>query len=174
MRRFAPRIKRTRRGFELRLPDQERDLLRSLPMQLREALPTDDPAVGRLFPPAYADDPERDAEYRRLVRDDLISQHRDALQVMEETIDARRLTEEQVASWLGALNDLRLVLGTRLHVTEGTYDEAMDPDDPNTPAFALFFYLGWLEEQVVEALAGQARGRGSPRDWPVDTPGEPG
>lgn len=154
MRRLAPRIKRSRRGdFELRLPAGERDLLRSLPGQLREALPTDDPGVGRLFPPAYADDPERDAEYKRLVRDDLMSQHVDALQVMEETVDARRLTEEQMTSWLGALNDLRLVLGTRLNVTEGIYDEAMDPEDPNTPAYALFFYLGWLEEQVVEALA---------------------
>jgi uncharacterized protein DUF2017 len=154
MRRLSPRVKRSRRGdFELRLPAGERDLLRSLPGQLREALPSEDPGVGRLFPPAYTDDPERDAEYRRLVRDDLMSQHLDALQVMEETIDARRLTEEQMTSWLGALNDLRLVLGTRLNVTEGIYEEAMDPEDPNTPAYALFFYLGWLEEQVVEALA---------------------
>jgi hypothetical protein len=154
MRRLSPRVKRSRRGdFELRLPAGERDLLRSLPGQLRESLPSDDPGVGRLFPLAYRDDPERDAEFRRLVRDDLMSQHMDALQVMEETIDARRLTEEQMTSWLGALNDLRLVLGTRLNVTEGIYDEAMDPDDPNTPAYALFFYLGWLEEQVVEALA---------------------
>jgi hypothetical protein len=128
-------------------------MLRSLPAQLREALPTQDPAVGRLFPPAYADDPEREAEYRRMVRDDLIQEHLRALQVMEETIDARRLTEEQLAAWLGALNDLRLVLGSRLDVTEETYGQEMDADDPDSPAYALFFYLGLLEEQVVEALA---------------------
>jgi hypothetical protein len=154
MRRFAPRVRRTRRGgFELRLPDGERELLRSLPEQLRQALPTDDTGVGRLFPPAYMDDPVREDEYRRMVREDLMTEHLQALQVMEETIDARHLSEEQVTSWLGALNDLRLVLGTRLNVTEETYQEEMDPEAPDTPAYALFFYLGWLEEQIVEALA---------------------
>mgnify|MGYP003296763223 CR=1 FL=1 len=29
-----------------------------------------------------------------------------------------RLTEEQLLSWLGVLNDLRLVLGTRLEIDE--------------------------------------------------------
>jgi uncharacterized protein DUF2017 len=154
MRRFAPRVKRTRRGdFELRLPDGEREMLRSLPEQLRRALPTDDVGVGRLFPPAYMDDPEREAEYRRMVREDLMAEHLQALQVMEETIDARRLSEEQLTSWLSALNDLRLVLGTRLNVTEETYQEEMDPEASDTAAYALFFYLGWLEEQIVEALA---------------------
>jgi hypothetical protein len=128
-------------------------MLRSLPEQLRQALPTDDAGVGRLFPPAYMDDPEREAEYRRMVREDLMAEHLQALQVMEETIDARRLSEEQLTSWLSAVNDLRLVLGTRLNVTEETYQEEMDPEAPDTPAYVLFFYLGWLEEQIVEALA---------------------
>jgi hypothetical protein len=158
MRRFVPRVRRTRRGdFELRLPAGERELLRSLPRQLREALPTDDPGVARLFPPAYADDPDREADYQLMVHGDLMEEHLAALQVMEETIDARRLSLEQVAAWLSALNDLRLVLGTRLNVTEETYEQGMHPQDPNTPAHALFFYLGWLEEQVVEALAAGTR-----------------
>jgi hypothetical protein len=93
-----------------------------------------------------------------MVRDDLVAEHQAALQVMEETIDARRLSRDQLTGWLGALNDLRLVLGTRLQVTEDIYEEEMDPNDPNTPAFALFFYLGWLEEQVVEALGAAPRG----------------
>jgi len=154
MRRFALRVKRTRRGdYELRLPDGERELLRSLPGQLRQTLPTEDAGVARLFPPAYADDPERDAEYRRMVHEDLMAEHLEALQVMEETIDARRLSGEQLTSWLGAVNDLRLVLGTRLNVTEETYQEEMDPASSETPAYALFLFLGWLEEQIVEALA---------------------
>src|SRR5205823_1081916 len=50
------RVVRTRKGdFELRLPAGERDILRSLPGQLRELLTTDDPALERLFPPAYKD-----------------------------------------------------------------------------------------------------------------------
>ena len=154
MRDAGRRVKRTRRGdFELHLPREERDVLRTLPSQLRSILPTEDPGVGRLFPPAYADDPDRSAEFHRLVRDDLLAGHLEALQTMEETVDARRLTEEQLVSWLGALNDLRLVLGTKLDVTEETYEQDIPEDHPDAPGIALYLYLGWLEEQVVEALA---------------------
>ncbi|MBV9933621.1 MAG: DUF2017 family protein [Actinobacteria bacterium] len=152
---IGARIKRTRKGdFQLRLPLEERDLLRSLPGQLRELLGTDDPSLHRLFPPAYKDDAEHEDEYRRLMGGDLEDRHRQALTVMEETIDAERLDEDQLTGWLGALNQLRLVLGTRLDVTEDMYEREMDPDDPRAPAFALYGYLGWLQEQAVAALSG--------------------
>src|SRR5438477_6872073 len=95
-------------GFELHLPAAERELLRSLPGQLRELLAADDPSVYRLFPPAYPEDPDREAEYRRLVRDDLLSGHLAALETVEATIGVERLDEEQLVAWLSALNDLRL------------------------------------------------------------------
>jgi hypothetical protein len=156
-----PRVRRTRRGrFELRLPQEERDALRSLPGQLRELLESNDPALERLFPPAYPDDPGSNAEYDRLVREDLLADRRSALDVVEATIDARRLDEEQMTAWLGALNDVRLVLGTRLDVTEDMDPDALAADDPMTPAFALYHYLGWLQEQVVEALAAGVDPRG--------------
>lgn len=150
----ARRVKRTRRGdFQVRLPANERDLLRELPVQLRQLLASDDPVLERLFPPAYLQDAERAAEYRRLMRDDLVASHESALRVMEATIDAERLDEEQLGAWLSALNDLRLVLGTRLDVSEELSEFDADPDDPRAPALALYGYLGWLQEQVVEALA---------------------
>lgn len=148
------RIKRTRRGeYLLRLPEGEREALRSLPAQLRELLAADDPSLRRLFPPAHADDPQANAEYTRLVRDDLMAERLARLEMMETTIDATRLDEEQLLAWLGVLNDLRLVLGTRLQVTEDMYEEEMPREDPRAPAFELFRYLGSLEEQIVEALA---------------------
>jgi hypothetical protein len=148
------RVTRTRKGeYVLRLPPEERAVLRELPGQLRELLGSDDPSLHRLFPPAYTDDIEHEAEYQRYMGDDLLESHKRALEVMEETIDAERLDEEQLTGWLGALNDLRLVLGTRLDVTEDMYEDGIPPDDPRAPAFALYSYLGWLQEQVVEALA---------------------
>ena len=152
---FGSRIKRTRSGhYEMRLDPWERNLLRSLPGQLRDLLATDDPALERLYPPAYSSDEEKNEEYTRLMRGDLTARRLTSIDVMEETIDAQRLDEDQLAAWLGALNDLRLVLGTRLQVTEEMYEEALPEDDPRAPAFALYAYLGVLEEQVVEALAG--------------------
>lgn len=151
---MKPRIERTRQGdYRLRLTRHERDALRSLPAQLRELLSTDDASLVRLFPPAYADDPASNVEYEQLTRDSLLADRLQALRVMEATVDADRLTEEQLNGWMGALNDLRLVLGTRLDVSEDVYERELDPDDPRAPELALYAYLSWLLEQAVAALA---------------------
>ena len=150
-------IRRTRRGdFELRLEPGERDVLRALPAQLRQLIenedPTSDPAMARLYPPAYLDDPIRNLEYERLAGDDLTSQRLASIDAMEASIDADRLTEEQLLSWLGVLNDLRLVLGTRLEITEETTEGDFAPDDPRASTFALYAYLTWLVDAIVTAL----------------------
>jgi len=152
---WGRRVKRTRRGdFEIRLPDEERDLLRTVAPQLRAMLDGDlaDPGLKRLFPTAYADDPERDREYHALVRDDLADRRRVAVDTFVETIDETRLTEEQLLAWMGSVNDLRLVLGTRLDVSEET-ELAAHADDPEAPLLALYAYLGFLLEAIVAALA---------------------
>jgi hypothetical protein len=143
-------VKRTRAGrFQLNLSAEERQLLGSLPAQLKELLATDDPSLRRLFPPAYHDDPQRDAEYQRLMRDDLMQRHTEALDVMAATIDATELDEQELAGWLSALNDLRLVLGTQLDVSEDDVSGG-----GSTPLHEIYQYLSYLEEMVVEALAG--------------------
>lgn len=151
---IGAKIRRTRSGdYTVSLEDWERDLLRNLPGQLRDLLATDDPALERLYPPAYLGDDERNEEYRRLMRDDLTNHRLTSLEVLEATLDARRLDEDQLVAWMGALNDLRLVLGTRLDVTEDMYDVTLADDDPRAQGFALYGYLGFLQETVVEALS---------------------
>ena len=148
------RVARTRRGtYDLHLPAAERALLVNLVDQLREllSLTTDDPAVRRLFPTAYHEDAERDREYQQLVRDELLERRLAALATVEETTFLDEVTEEQLSGWLTALNDLRLVLGTRLDVSED--DGELEEDDPNAPALAVYGYLGFLLSEVVEALA---------------------
>lgn len=151
-------IKRTRRGdFELRLRPGERDVIRGLPDQLRALIenedPTSDPAMARLYPPAYEDDPIRNLEFERIVGDDLTSQRLASIAAMEDSIDDDRLTEDQVLSWLGVLNDLRLVLGTRLDITEETTHGDFAADDPRAQSFALYAYLTWLVDAIVGALS---------------------
>jgi hypothetical protein len=148
------RVKRTRRGdFELHLSREERTILRELPEQLRALLSSDDPALERVFPPAYPDEEELQAEYEGLVRGDLLRQRLGSADVMERTIDSSRVTEGELLAWLSALNDLRLILGTKLGATEDDDPETIADDDPLASSYALYHYLGWLEEQVVEALA---------------------
>jgi hypothetical protein len=148
-----PRIERDPDGgYLLRLPDEERDVLRGLPGQLRSLLGTSDASLERLFPPAY-EDPEAEEAHGELVRADLLEGKLAALEIVEATIDADRLDEGQLNAWLGALESLRLVLGTQLDVSEETYAAGLDPRDPSAPALALYGYLSWLQEEAVEALA---------------------
>lgn len=156
------RIRRRRDGtFRIDLEPDERELLRTLPGQLRELLAEGDeadPSVRRLFPPAYVEAPEHEEEYRRLMGDDLREHHLQAIAIMEATIDQERLAEGELLAWLSAVNDLRLVIGTRLDVSEDMDYGAVTPDDPRAPGLALYSYLSWFEEQVVEALASSLPG----------------
>jgi uncharacterized protein DUF2017 len=155
MRDAERRVRHTKnRGYELRLADEEREVLRSLPEQLRDLLADDDdPVLARLFPEAYRDDPEHEAEFQSLVRSDLVGERLENLEVMERTLDAEQLNEEEAAAWLSGVNDARLVLGTRLDVTEELNLARISQDDPNAPLYALYAFLTWFEEQLVAALA---------------------
>jgi hypothetical protein len=143
--------------FVLRLSDGERELLRTLPGELRALLGSerDDPGLRRLFPPAYDRDDEDEAEYRRLMADELLEGRRAALRLVQETAGRERLTAEELDAWLRALNDLRLVLGTRLDVTEEIYEAELDPDHPQAYELSVYGYLSWLQEQLVAAAAGE-------------------
>lgn len=146
-------VKRTADGvFLIDLSDEERTMLRSLPGQLRDLLDTNDPAIARLFPPAYSDDPEREDEYRRLMKDELLSRRLEALALLEETAGADRLTEEQLLVWMRVINDLRLVVGTMLDVKEDDDPDTIDPDDPQAPMRVLYWYLSALLQSIIEAL----------------------
>jgi hypothetical protein len=140
-------------GYRLRLGADEREALLDLADELRDLIEAEDDGVARLFPAAYRDDPEASGEFDRLVRGELVSGRLAALDVVRRTATAERLDEEQLAAWCGALNDLRLVLGERLGVTEDTYERALDPRDPRAPGLAVFGWLTWLQGNVVEALA---------------------
>jgi hypothetical protein len=147
-------IRRTRQGrFAVSLNADERNLLRVLPGQLRTILTeTDDPGLRRLFPPAYSspDHKEQAEEYRRLMTEDLVTRHGEALDTLERTAGATELTADELDGWMRSLNSLRLVLGTRLAVTEED-----DPTTHMTDEHTLYYFLGYLQECAVEALSGE-------------------
>lgn len=147
---FRKPIKRTRSGtYEVNLDQAERTLLRVLPEELRARFADpDDPDLRRLFPPAYTDDEDHDDEYRRLMQEDLVSRHSESLQVLQQTAEATELSEEQTLQWLNALNQIRLVLGTRLEVSEDD-----DPAELSGPEHQAYYFLGALQELVIDALS---------------------
>lgn len=147
-----PRIARLGPGrFALEIPKPERRLLRNLLPDLGYLVETRDPDTKRLFPAAYHDDPEKEAEYQSLMAGDLAAGRLAAIETVEKTIDEPEIDLPALERWMEAINSLRLVLGTRLEVGEDL--PMLEVDDPDAPAYAVYEYLGWLMEQAVRAMS---------------------
>ena len=146
-------IERRRDGsYRVHLPTDEREVLAALPGQLRDAMHAGEPTLYRLFPPAHGEDDDANADYARLVGAGLLEGKLLALQELERTAHETTLDEAGLGTWLGALESLRLALGTQLDVTEASYG-GLDVDDPDAPRLALYHWLSWLQEEVVQALS---------------------
>jgi hypothetical protein len=143
-------IRRTRRGYLVDLSDDERAVLGRMVDELGELLRSGE-APQRLFPTAYTDDPERDAEYRRLMHDELLTSRLAAIDAVREILTGDgNIDESQLLSLMHAINALRLVLGDLLDVSEDPVREvAVDLDD--SAEHHLYQYLSWLLEWCVRA-----------------------
>jgi hypothetical protein len=170
------RFKGTRRGVEAKVDPVEARVLSQCASELLELLgdseevPDDpiaamvgiasgdvrtpeDPALARLLPDAYADDPDAATDFRRYTEADLRATKRAAasaalaqLQPLLGNGGKLVLDRDECDAWLGWLNDIRLVLGTRLEVTE---DTEFDEDEP---ALQVYGWLGWLQESLLSCL----------------------
>lgn len=176
----ADGFRRTRAGIELRLPRLEAALLIELVGQIESLLepppvedplealvglrdtappPPDDPAIARLLPDPYPDDPMASGDFRRRRTDDLLARKRDAARRVLSAVPAPGrallLDEEAAQAWLTTLNDLRLVLGTRLGLTDDDSTaelEHLDPDDSRRPLVAVYAFLTELLDDLTRAL----------------------
>jgi hypothetical protein len=142
-------------------------LLRQFSELVDEHRTTLDPALARLVPAAYPDDPAASEEFGRLTRDDLLGRRADDAgtvlrsltgtglgddpAALDETDAALprvlALDEDDAAAWMRTLTAIRLVLATRLGIATETDG---DPDDPRT---YLYEWLGGLLEGVVQAVS---------------------
>lgn len=111
-----------------------------------------DPALARLFPDGYSEDEHASSDFRRFTEQDLRQQKietlndvRKAMQVIENPM---LVSTMQAHSWLKALNDLRLVLGTRLEISDDN-DFNFDSDEPG---IHLYNYLTYLQGTLIDAL----------------------
>ena len=145
-------------------PDEAADVLADLEKQFSSPDEPDpelpaDPVVARLLPDAYQDDPEKAGEFRKYTESSLREAKKYFAQTLLETLPPEggkvRLTGDQARDWLRALNDIRLMFGVRLEVTEDFEDQlaALDPKDPRLAAFEVYGWLGAVQESLVHALA---------------------
>jgi hypothetical protein len=153
-----------------RFTPQDAQILRQSMASLAALLADDpdrnDPAVERLFPDVYPDDPVQQAEFRRLTEGELraakLNQARGVLVDLVEAGPEIRLSAERAELWLRALTDVRLALGIRLGVTDDTDIEAeidaavgRDPESPRVMQLTVYLYLTYLQESLVGALTAE-------------------
>jgi hypothetical protein len=135
--------------------------------------PPEDPVLRRLLPNAY-DDIEAAAEFRRYTEHGLREKKRahamtiyEALIPQDEEwnadnpIDRGSIEIEiepiQVMDWLSGINDLRLALAVRLGIdnkTDATSQrfEVMKESDPMTAVYAVYNWLGSIQQSLIESL----------------------
>lgn len=132
--------------------------------------PPSDPALKRLFPDAYGDDSEElraaASDFRRYTENDLRARKREDALVVVRVLDSLsaeaageggavlKLTPDESRAWLGALNDLRLTIGTRLDVKDDDGEQLyrLPDSDPRKPMVMAYLWLGALQESLVETL----------------------
>ena len=136
----------------------EQDLFAELERELNDP-PTDDfrrnpdvdPALRRLFPDAYQNDPQASSEFRRFS----LAEQRDA-KLNQVGGDMRcAVPDEHIDAWLKTLTAVRLALSVRLGIL--TADDAdrlaeLPEDDPMAAVFSVYEWLGWVQESLLDCL----------------------
>ena len=137
--------------ISVRLDRDIRRLIGELLEQLREVLLVGDgDDIRRLYPTAYPDDAELEDAYRGLVHDQLLMQRLDALDRVQATLDNDELSVDDADLWMSTINQVRLVLGTKLDVSEDD-DMEIDPDDPGAFAQATYQVLSVVLGNLTDA-----------------------
>lgn len=136
--------------YVIDLPAEIRQLLVMLSDQMESVLDSDADQLTRLFPTAYPHDPEMDAGFQIFARGQLADQRTEALSVLRATAHNEEVNEEELNAWMRVINDLRLVLGTRLDV--GEEDVLIDDEDPDAELHHIYHLLGMLLSEIVDAF----------------------
>jgi hypothetical protein len=177
---LKPPVRRHRGQFSIHLNSDQAELLLRLLDELASMLsetnlsettldgaaPENAERIARLFPPAFTPSPdytEQEAEYQRLMRDELVQSRLASIATVRDCLaNPRHLTEAQITGFMQAVNALRLVLGTILEITDDPsdpdqdsdlYDQEPSPDDPNFGLHVAYQFLSWVLEWTVTALS---------------------
>lgn len=125
--------------------------------------PPEDEVLLRLLPNAYADQVDA-SEFRRYTESTLRQKKQAHAMAMRMHIKTAvdgviELDHDSANAWLGAMNDVRLALGVRLKVEENTHQELelLAPDDPMRGVYAVYSWLGWLQESLIDALMDESQ-----------------
>ena len=113
----------------------------------------DDRVLARLLPDFTTEDADLAAGLRSIHEPELIEAKNAAatlvLDTLPETGGKIELTVAEADTWLVALNDVRLALGTALDVSEDLPDE-LDPEDPRAAHLGVYQWLTFVQDALVQ------------------------
>lgn len=136
--------------FKVDLSNQVRELLADMREMTLTHVAAESPIAKRLFPSAYQNSPEMELDYQKLTHEPLAGHHQANLSKFEETLYNSELDEEEALAWIGALNNMRLILGTALQIEE---DQPFpDENDPNYEGFVVYDLLTYLQGAFIEEI----------------------
>ena len=114
-----------------------------------------DPAIARLLPDAYGDDPQASGDFRRLTERGLASRKVTNANLVIETIardgGAIELTPAEAQAWLRTLSDIRLTIAARLGI-ERDGDTGATDSDGAVALHDVYDWLAFVTESLVETL----------------------
>ncbi len=132
--------------------------------------PPEDDVLHRLLPNAYADSVDS-SEFRRYTESTLRAKKQAHAIVMRIHLKSSEdgivdLDHDNANAWLGAINDIRLALGVRLKVKSNSHEhlEILAPDDPLRGVYAVYTWLGWLQESLLAALIDDVDSKSQPEN----------
>jgi len=135
----------------VRLDEPMRTLLHRVGEELREVLLVNEPELTRrLYPTAYPDDEKLNDEYEEMVHDQLLMQRLDGIDELQATVNDDVITLEAADAWMSTINQVRLVLGTRLDVGEND-DTEVDESDPDVQGRVVYQVLSHILEELTRA-----------------------
>jgi hypothetical protein len=121
----------------------------------------EDPVLNRLLPNAYAD-PDAADEFRKYTEPRLRQIKQQHLMYLREQLvfpvdhefPKADIAITDAQQWLIAINDVRLALAVRLNVTPESFEkyELLPDTDPQKSLFAVYFWLGGIQEKLIEHL----------------------
>ena len=159
--RFRPPVRAKGDRFIVDLGADETAVILRLVGELRSMLTDAEPdesaqaLLARLFPVVYHDDDEMEAEYQRLMRDELVQSKLSAFDIVDTTLSGDgRVDEGELLAVMQSINSIRLVLGTMLGVTDDPDAEEVTPGLEDSAEYHLYSYMSWLLEWCVRALTG--------------------
>ena len=140
-------------SYKIEIANWQKELFRNLVGEVNGIISDGKNPLGNLlFPTAYQNDIDANNEFDFLTKSDLEESHLLALRILEEVPEVGEVSEETLLKMMQAINILRLVLGSRLEITDEDIPIEITEDDPDRSLWLIYHLLGENLSRIVDSM----------------------